>query len=365
MDTTDPEITFDDSGVCSHCASYERSGRPIVERSDSEGGRQDLERLVAEMKTAGRGKDYDCVIGISGGVDSTYVAWKIKELGLRPLAVHFDSGWNSELAVNNIENIVRTLDIDLNTFVVDWEEMRDLQLAFFKAGVENCDIPQDHAFLAVLYRTAATHGIRHIVSGGNASTEFILPRAWGYNAADLRHLKAIHRRFGTRRLRTYPTLSFWLRYVWYPFVRRIKPVRILDSMPYTKDAAKKLITEKLGWRDYGGKHYESFFTRFFQAYYLPMKFGYDKRKAHLSSLIVTGQMSREAALAELRQPPDSEKRLLQDKEFVAKKLGIAEDEFDAILREPPRSSRQYPSNAWLFDLKDRTLAFLRGRRNAP
>jgi N-acetyl sugar amidotransferase len=359
MDTSDPDIHFDAEGLCSHCRNFERLGRPILERARSAQGALALERLVARMKVQGARRDYDCVIGISGGVDSTYVALKVKELGLRPLAVHFDSGWNSELAVSNIENIVKTLGIDLHTFVADWEEMRDLQLAFFKAGVANCDIPQDHAFLAVLYRSAARHGIKYILSGGNVATEFILPTAWGYNASDLRHLRAIQRRFGTMRLRHYPTLGFWRRYLYYPYVNRIRVVRLLDYMPYEKEEAKRVIAERLAWRDYGGKHYESLFTRFFQAYYLPMKFGFDKRRAHLSSLIVTGQLTREQALAELSSPPESESRLLAEKEFVAKKLGLREEQFDRILQSPGRNYDDYPSNAWLFALKDRFVARLR------
>jgi len=359
MDTSDPDITFNEAGICSHCQAFEVQGRPILERAASPEGARRLEALIAEIKSAGRGRDYDCIMGVSGGVDSTYVAYKVKELGLRPLAVHFDSGWNSELAVNNIENIVKTLGIDLYTFVADWEEMRDLQLAFFRASVANSDIPQDHAFLAVLFRTAAEKDIRYVISGGNAATEFILPKAWGYNASDLRHVKAVHRRFGTRRLRRYPTLGFFQRYLWYPLVRGIRTVRLLDLLPYNKADAKRLIGDKLGWRDYGGKHYESLFTRFFQAYYLPIKFGYDKRRAHLSSLIVSSQMTREEALAELSKPPESETKLLQEKEFVAKKLGISEVEFDSILALPHRSYPDYPSNAWLFQLKDRLSARLR------
>jgi N-acetyl sugar amidotransferase len=363
MDTSDPEITFDREGVCSHCRAYDQIARPVVERAKTPEGRQQLEELVAQIKREGEGKEYDCLIGISGGVDSTYVAWQTRRLGLRPLAVHFDSGWNSELAVNNIENVVKKLGIDLHTFVMDWEEMRDLQLAFFKASLANCDVPTDHAFYAVLHRTAVQHGIKTIISGGNAATEFILPRSWGYNASDLRHLRAVHRRYGTRKLATYPTLGFFRRYIWNPYVLGIRTVRILDYLPYNKEKAKRLIADELGWRDYGGKHYESVFTRFFQAYYLPTKFGFDKRRAHLSSLIVSGQMGREDALAELLLPPDSTQKMKDDKEFVAKKLGISVGEFDAILNLPTGSHRELPSQEWLFRAKERLQASL--KRFAP
>lgn len=352
MDTSDPDITFDDEGVCNHCHRYEQLAKPIVNRADAGEAAGDLAKVVQVMKEAGRGKDYDCVIGLSGGVDSTYVAQKVIELGLRPLAVHFDSGWNSELAVNNIENIVKRLNIDLFTYVVDWEEMSDLQRSFFLAGVANCDTPTDHAFLAVLYRTAAQHGIRHIVTGTNFATEFILPAAWGYSPADLTHLKGIHRLFGKHRLSQYPTLGFFSRYFYYPLVKRIRTVRILNLMPYNKKAVKQEIAEELGWRDYGGKHYESIFTRFFQAYYLPVKFGYDKRRAHLSSLIVSGQMTREQALMELREPTYAAARLAEDKEFVAKKIGMNIAEFDSIMAESPHPYTDYPNEQWLYQIKD-------------
>ena len=359
MDTTDPEITFDTNGLCSHCQNFDLTDRKILERSRSPEGLVDLERIVNRLKQQGKGKDYDCIIGISGGVDSSYVAWKVKELGLRPLAVHFDSGWNSELAVGNIENIVKRLNLDLFTFVVDWEEMADLQLAFFKASLANCDIPTDHGFLAVLYRTAAQHGIKTFISGGNLATESILPTSWGYNASDLRHLKAVHRQFGKRPLKQYPMLPFYQRYLWYPFVRGMQEFRLLNYIPYDKEEAKQVIQRELGWRDYGGKHYESVFTRFFQAYYLPRKFGFDKRKAHYSSLIVSGQMTREEALAELNKvtaPPDL---MEQDKSFIAKKLGISVEKFEELLALTPKSYRDYASNQWLFNFKRQILSHLR------
>ena len=293
-------------------------------------------------------------------MDSSYTAYVAKQLGLRMLAVHVDAGWNSELAVSNIENIVKRLGIDLYTHVVDWEEMSDLQLAFFKASLANCDIPQDHAFVAVLYRVAAEKGIPFVLSGGNLATESILPMSWGYHAIDLRHLRAVHRRFGQVPLRTYPTISFWQRYMYYPFLKGIKVVRLLDLVPYDKDEAKRLIVRELDWRDYGGKHYESLFTRFFQSYYLPVKFGFDKRRAHLASLIVAGQMSREEALSELAQPSYDPEAVVAEKEFVAKKLGLTATAFDEIMARPPKTYRDYPSNDWLFRLKDSAMRRLHG-----
>ena len=350
MDTTDPDITFNEQGVCNHCQRYDLMVRDVVDRATRGERLQELDAMVERIKAAGKGKDYDCIMGLSGGVDSSYVAYTAKRLGLRPLAVHFDSGWNSELAVNNIENIVKRLGIDLYTHVVNWEEMRDLQLAFFKASVANCDIPTDHAFPAILLGQAARHGIKYVLSGANYATEFILPSAWGYQSGDQRHLKDIHKKFGQAPLREYPTIGFFKQYIWYPYIRGIKTVKPLNYLPYNKFDAKQVITQELGWRDYGGKHYESIFTRFFQGYYLPTKFGYDKRLAHLSSLIKSGQLSREAALEELQRPTYDPELQAEDKKFVAKKLGVSVSELDEIFARPRKDYTDYASNKKLLDI---------------
>jgi N-acetyl sugar amidotransferase len=349
MDTTDPDIQFDEHGVCSHCRRYDSMVRDLVARADRGEREGELAQIVESIKEEGRKGEYDCIMGLSGGVDSSYVAYQAKRLGLRPLAVHFDSGWNSELAVNNIENIVKKLGIDLHTHVVDWEEMRDLQLAFFKASVANCDIPTDHAFPAILYREAAHYGIKTILSGSNYATEFILPSAWGYQSGDLRHLRDIHKRFGRGKLREYPSIGFFQQFVWYPYVRGIDTVKLLNFLPYNKFEAKKTITRELDWRDYGGKHYESVFTRFFQGYYLPVKFGYDKRRAHLSSVINAGQLTRDAAMEELVRPTYDPQMQADDKAFVAKKLGVSVAELDAIFDQPNKHYSDYASNATLME----------------
>lgn len=350
MDTSDPDISFNKQGVCNHCQRYDFMVKDVVDRATRGERTQELDAMVARIKEAGKGKDYDCIMGLSGGVDSSYVAYTARRLGLRPLAVHFDSGWNSELAVNNIENIVKRLGIDLYTHVVNWDEMRDLQLAFFKASVANCDIPTDHAFPAILLRQAARHGIKYVLSGSNYATEFILPSAWGYQSGDLRHLKDIHKQFGQAPLREYPTIGFFKQYIWYPYVRGIKTVKPLNYLPYNKFDAKQVIMNELGWRDYGGKHYESIFTRFFQGYYLPTKFGYDKRLAHLSSLIKSGQLSREAALVELQQPTYDPELQADDKKFVAKKLGVSVAELDEIFARPKKDYTDYASYEKLFEI---------------
>ena len=357
MDTTDPAIEFDEKGVCNHCRYFDNVQKKQM--LDGEESRRRLDEIIEAIKKDSGNSEYDCIIGLSGGVDSTYVAFKVVELGLRPLAMHFDSGWNSELAVSNIENIVKKLDIDLVTFVVDWEEMRDLQLSFFKASVANCDIPQDHAFLAALYKTAVKNNIRYIVSGNNIATESVLPEAWGYSSRDLRHLEGIQKKFGKLKLKKFPRYNIFEYMIYYPYIKGIKVIQILNYLSYIKAEAKETITRELGWRDYGGKHCESVFTKFFQSYYLPVKFGYDKRKAHLSSLILSGQITREDALEEMRQEIYPSGRLKEDKEFVIKKLGITEKEFEGIMALPSRTFCDSPSNYRLFLLPAVIGRFLR------
>ncbi|MGV3712635.1 N-acetyl sugar amidotransferase [Pseudolysinimonas sp.] len=343
MDTTDPDIRFDANGVSSHALNYEKNLADEVRRAQAGERLGELEALVAEIKKAGEGKPYDCIVGISGGVDSSYVALQAVKLGLRPLAVHFDSGWNSELAVDNIHNIVTRLGLDLYTHVVDWREMKDLQLSFFKASVANADIPTDHAFGYVAYTQAQKYGIKYILSGANFASESILPTAWGYDAGDAKHVKAIQKRFGSVKLKTYPLMGLVKRNLWYPEVRRIRTIPILNLLPYVYTDAKKAIADELGWRDYGGKHYESVFTRYFQGYYLPHKFGFDKRLAHYSSLIMSEQMTRDEALALMETTNYPEELRKQDHEFIAKKLGVTVEELEAIYERPPVPYSAYPN----------------------
>jgi hypothetical protein len=291
------------------------------------------------------------VVGVSGGVDSSYLLYQTKKAGLRPLAVHFDCGWDSELAVKNIENLVTKLEIDLFTFVVDWEEMRDLQVAFFKSGVANADIPTDHGLVASVYQVAAEKGVHHIVSGHNVATEAVMPSSWGENSSDLRFLRSIQKRHGTRRLKKYPQMGFFQRYLAYRFLKQIRIVRLLDLVPYVKKDVQRFLETELGWRDYGGKHHESVFTRFYQSYYLPRRFGYDKRRAHLSNLVLSGQTTREAALEEIKKPPCPPEEMEELRQYVIKKLGLSEAEFREIIDGPKRGYRDYPSNYWLYKIK--------------
>jgi N-acetyl sugar amidotransferase len=341
----DPALDLDDAGVCVRCREYERF---LVEYLPpvADGPRL-LEELATKIRDEGRDKEHDCVLGLSGGTDSSFVAYQAKRLGLRPLVVHFDNGWNSELAVQNIERIVRHFDFDLHTYVVDWEEFRDLQLSYFRASVVDIEVPTDHAIFAVLYRTALDEGIHYILSGNNVRTEFGMPPSWSHRKSDLRNLKAIHRRYGTNSLKTFPTAStFQMR--WWERTRRLQVVNVLDYLPYDKKAAIGTLETELGWRDYGGKHYESFFTRFYQAHVLPTKFGIDKRRGHLSALIRSDQLTRDAALSQLAEPAYDAQMLETDRTYVLKKLGLTREEWEAIMATPPRSHRSFPSDERLI-----------------
>lgn len=346
MDTTDPEITFDENGICSHCRRYEYRAR--TELHYDKAGEAQFKKIIENIKRDGEGKKYDCIIGVSGGVDSTYVAYCAKKLGLRPLAIHFDNGWDSELAVSNIENKIRKLDIPLKTYVVNWEEFKDVQLSFLKASVPNCEIPTDHAITASVYDLAIKEGVKYILGGGNITTEAIMPESWGYNARDLRHLKAIHNKFGSQKLKTFPKLGI-IKWFYGTFVRGIKVIPVLNYIHYDKKEAKEIIQRELNWRDYGGKHHESIYTRFFQGYILPKKFGFDKRRAHFSTLINSGQMTREEAISEMKKGAyPSEEAVNADKIYVAKKLGLETGEFEKIMSEPVKSHLDYKNNDWFF-----------------
>ena len=287
------------------------------------------------------------MIGLSGGVDSSYVAYLVKKFGLRALAIHLDNGWNTELAVANVEQIVKRLDIDLTTYVLDWREFKDIQYAFLKSSISNIEIPTDHAIWAILIKTAGKMKIPYIIAGNNVVTESIMPESWLYGSKDSRLIKAIHKKFGKAKMKTYPSLSTF-NYVDYLLFRGIRWVPILNYIPYKKDEAKKLLMDELGWRDYGGKHYESIFTRFFHAFYLPEKFGYDLRKSYLSAMVCSGQLIRDKALEELSYSPAPKEMLTQDRDYVLKKLGISEQEFEQILKSPNKTFADYPNNDSLW-----------------
>lgn len=332
MDTiADPDITFNEKGICNYYFDFLKQRDKFVIEGDL--AEVKLQTLVQEIKAAGTGLRYDCITGVSGGVDSTYLALQAKKLGLRPLIVHFDNGWNSEIAVKNIENIISKLGFDLYTLVVDWEEFKDIQLAYIKASVIDIEAITDHAIIGTLYKLAAENGIKYILSGTNIMTEAVLPKSWIWNKADHYNIMDIHKKYGTLPLKTFPLFTTRQKQL-YRNRGKIITVAPLNYMEYKKDKVISIISDELGWKDYGGKHHESVFTRFYQGYILPVKFGIDKRKAHLSNLIYAGQLTKEKALLELEKAPYDIELLKADYDFVLKKLGLAEKDFEELMLRP-------------------------------
>lgn len=355
MDTTDSAIFFDRNGVCDHCNNFLNETLPAWNYSVIDNYK--LKNLTVEIKEAGQGKDYDCIIGMSGGIDSSYLTYLAKEeMGLRPLVFHVDGGWNSQIAVNNIERLVDGLGLDLFTEVIDWAEMRDLQLAFFKSGVSHIDTPQDHAFFATMYKFASQHNVKYILTGGNLSTECIRnPVEWMYYQSDSRQLIDIHSRFGTRPLKTFPVTSILWHKIWLPYFRGIKVFRPLDMVPYIKEDAKKLLIDRFGWQPYPQKHFESRFTKFYESYWLPKRFGYDVRRVQYSSLIVTGQMTRDEAIELLKKPSYDESTIGQEIEFVSNKLGISVEELDSYMALPRKTYKDYKNQRQIYDYGARVM----------
>jgi N-acetyl sugar amidotransferase len=339
MDTTDPEITFDQQGICNHCYDFDN----VISKRwfPNEDGKRQLEQIFNKIKHERKNFEYDCILGLSGGLDSSYLALVMKEYDMRPLVVHVDAGWNSELAVYNIEKVVKYCGYDLHTHVMNWPEVRDLQLAYLKAGVANQDVVQDHAFFASLYHFAVDNKINYVINGGNIATEGVFPQSWHHAAMDAVNLKAIHKKFGKLPLRDYKTISFLQYYFYYPFIKKMKVVRPLNYMPYSKELALAELKEKIGYKPYGRKHGESRFTKFFQNHYLPVKFNMDKRKPHLSSMVLSGLMSREQAMEELKKPLYEENELREDKYYIAKKLGITVEQLDEYVTSPGHDYSEY------------------------
>ncbi len=349
LDTSETGIYFDSMGVCNFCLQFEKSNPLQTQQNIIESNQ--LNNLIDKVKLTGKNNKYDCIIGLSGGVDSSYLAWLVKEKGLRPLAVHFDNGWNSEIAVGNIEQTCKNLEIELYTYVVDWEEFRDLQLSFLKAGVANAEAPTDHGIFATLYNLAAKFKIKFIIDGVNIATEFVRKdfQAAGWAYADLKHLKAIHRRFGSIPLKTFPTLSLYKKF-WLQKVIGIRQISLLNYIDYNKNEAIELLKNKLGWRSYGSKHHESTFTKWHQVVYLPTRFGFDKRKFHLSDLILFNQISRKEALNQLTQPSLGAKEKAELEEYVQKKLGLSKGDYSTLIYSNPVPYTAYPNNAALINL---------------
>ncbi len=341
MDTSDPDIKFDDKGLCNHCRNYfSRIANLSYKGKESDTA---LKEYVEKIKKSGKNKKYDCVVGVSGGIDSTYVAWIAKSNGLNPLLVHLDNGWNSDISIKNIKNLANILGCDYESFVLDWEEFKDLQLSFLKASVPEMETPTDIAIPGALHKIAAKYGIKYIISGGNFATEGILPKTWHYDAKDMKYLNSIHKKYGTKRLKQFPKFGFWQE-LYYKFIKGIRIVYILNYVPYNKEEAMKFLEEELGWQYYGGKHYESRYTGLIQSYIMPVKFNMDYRRATYSTQICTKEITRDFAIKELENKPYNEKSLEKEIPFLCKKFNISEEKFQQIMKEDPKIYRDYPNN---------------------
>ena len=358
MDTSDSKIVFDESGVCDHCIGFTRDVLPNWH--PNERGKALFAQQAERIRAAGSGKPFDCIMGMSGGMDSSYLLHLVvTEFRLRPLVFHVDGGWNTDIAVSNIQSLIKGLGLDLYTEVINWEEMKDLQLAFFKAGVPHLDIPQDHAFVATLYHFANQHGIKYILNGGNFATECVRnPLEWLYYGTDMTQIRDIHGRFGSRALKTYPFSSILFHKFYLRYLKGVQVVKPLNYLPYTKALAAEVLAQAYGWRPYPQKHFESRFTRFYEGYWLPTRFGYDTRRVQYSSLILTGQMTRDEALEKLAAPAYDPATINEDFEYIASKLGISAAELRQYHTMPLKTYRDYANQEWLFDLGAKTLHLL-------
>ena len=358
MDTSDSSIKFDEYGVCDHCNTFNYSIRKIFNESKNS---QRLHFLSKKIKETSKSKEYDCIIGMSGGIDSSYLVYAAKKLmGLNPLVFHVDAGWNTQIAVNNIEKLVDALNLDLFTEVINWEEIKDLQLSFFKSGVPHIDTPQDHAFFATMYKFATKHRIKYILTGANYSTECIRnPKEWMYYQSDSTQIRDIHAKFGSEKLKTFPLTSILWHKVWLPYFLKIKVVSPLNFLDYRKEEAKSFLIEEFGWQPYPQKHFESRFTKFYESYWLYERFGFDVRKVQFSSLILTNQMSRDEALSLLREKPYDKEEIKKEITFISNKLGINRSEFDEYFYMPKKTYKDYKNQELIYDLGSRIMRLLK------
>jgi N-acetyl sugar amidotransferase len=349
-----PNIHFNEAGVCNYCTGYDRTTGDFYNQALPPAKR--LEQKVEEMKRAGNRGKYDCILGLSGGSDSSYLALWAKQKGLRPLVVHLDNGWNSELAVKNIHTICEKLGLELHTHVIEWDEFKELQLAYLRAGVVDIEVLTDHAIHALIYSMCSKYNIRYSLSGFNYATEAIMPKGWTFNKRDFTNIKDIYQKFGAGKpLKTFPSIGF-LKSIWYHMVLKIESIQVLNYIDYHKEQSKEILKQELSWRDYGGKHFESVFTKFYQVYILPRKFGIDKRKAHLSNLICSGQITREQALVEIEKPICDPYELEEEKLFILKKFGLSNEAFEQVMQAPVRSHESFKTDKELWN---RYFAFVK------
>jgi len=355
MDTSDPNIQFDENGICDHCHDFENNVKPNWHTDHR--GYEKLQSIVNDIKKSGKNKEFDCLLGMSGGVDSSYMLHlAVKEFGLRPLVFHVDGGWNSELAVHNINVMIDKLGLDLYTEVINWEEMKDFQLAFFKSGVPQLDIPQDHAFFATMYYFAEKYKIKYILNGGNFSTECVqYPMEWFYYATDMRHNNDIRKKFGTVKMETYPFSSVFRHKIYLKYLKGINVVKPLNYMPFVKSEALQLLEKEYGWKPYPQKHFESRFTRFYEGYWIYERFGYDTRRVQLSSLILTGQMTRDEAVEILKHPPYNPDTIQDEFNYIATKLGITPAELRQYFEMTKKYYWDYKNQQNLFRLGAKVL----------
>lgn len=359
MDTSDSTITFDDQGVCVYCNNFHEEIKPNWHTDER--GQRELMKTVEKIKEQGKGKPFDCIMGLSGGLDSSYLAYIAKEkLGLRPLLFHVDAGWNTDQAVGNIEKLVDGLGLELYTEVINWEEVKDLQVALMKSQIPHLDMVQDTAFFSTLYRFARQNKIKYVLTGGNYSTECVRePEQWGaYPGIDKMLLLDIHKKFGKAPLSTFPIIDVFVSKVYYKYVLGMQVFKPLDLGPYIKKEAEETLERKFGWKKFQHKHHESRFTRFFEDYWLPRKFGFDRRRAHFSSLILTGQMTRAEAIERMQKPELDEHFLEREFEYVAHKLDLTVPEMHAIFNGPNKSSDQYKSKRGLIEFCARIMVML-------
>lgn len=359
MDTSDPRIQFDAHGVCEYCNNFKTKMLPNWDTGMQ--GAAALECMAEQIKKDTQGKEFDAIIGLSGGLDSSYAAYvAVKKMGLRPLLFHVDAGWNTDQAVGNIEKLVDGLGLDLYTEVINWEEMKDLQTAFLRSGIPDQDLPQDASFFSSLYKFARKHKIKHVITGSNFSTECCRePEEWGgYLGIDTMLFRDIHRQFGKRPLETFPLKDILVYKLFYQKILGMKVHHPLNLVPFVKKAAEDELGRLFGWQRFQHKHHESRFTRFYEDYWLPRKFGFHKRRAHFSSLIMTGQMTREAALERIAKPEMDEHFLKQEFEYVAHKLDLTVDELQQVFDAPNKTYRDYKNKRWLIGLGANVMRWL-------